>query len=87
MPYHMTYTRLFCYRNPQFRNPEIIYFHMASCRILSTINTAAHANKATVRRLFSLYAAISATTNPTAAEITLSVAERIAGNVMAARHA
>ena len=40
-----------------------------------------------VRRLFSLYAAISATINPTAAEITLSVAKRIAGNVMAARHA
>ena len=64
-----------------------INFYTANSSILSTINTAAHANNATVRRLFSLYAAISATINPTVAEITLSVAKRIAGYVMAARHA
>ena len=55
--------------------------------IRSTMNTAAHAHRATVRRLFSRYATISATANPARAEITLAVENKIAGNVIAARHA
>ena len=56
--------------------------------ILSAINTAAQANKATVRRLFSLYATISATIRPIAPETTPpAVAVRIAGKVIAARQA
>mgnify|MGYP006875989167 CR=1 FL=1 len=54
---------------------------------LSTINTVAHASRATVSRLFSLYAAISATRKPAAPEMMLSVAFRMAGKVMAARQA
>ena len=61
--------------------------YAAKAIILSTINTAPQARSATVSRLFSLYAAISATTNPTTAEITLAVADKIAGNVIAARQA
>ena len=56
-------------------------------RTRSTINTAAHANSATVIKLFSLYAAIRATKNPAAPEMMLSVAFRMAGKVMAARQA
>ena len=47
---------------------SIIVFHITNPMILSAINTAAHANSATVRRLFSLYATISATTSPTTPE-------------------
>ena len=37
-------------------------------KILSTINTAAHASNATVSKLLPLYAAITATINPARAE-------------------
>ena len=64
------------------------FFYIINSIILSTINTAAHANNATVRRLFSRYATISATMSPAAPEmIPPVVAVRIAGNVIAARHA
>lgn len=53
----------------------------------STTNTAAHANNATVSRLFSLYDIKTATANPTTADMILAVDVRIAGKVIAARHA
>ena len=45
------------------------FFYIINSIILSTINTAAHANNATVRRLFSRYAKISATISPAAPEM------------------
>ena len=65
----------------------VAFLYAANAMILSAIKTAPQARSATVSRLFSLYAAISATANPTTAEITLAVADRIAGKVIAARHA
>ena len=62
--------------------------YMINSIIRSAINTAAQAQTATVRRLFSLYATISATISAAAPEmIPADVAVRIAGKVMAARHA
>ena len=55
--------------------------------IRSTINTAVQASRATVSRLFSLYAAIMATINPASADQIFAVEDRMAGNVMAARQA
>ena len=63
----------------------IYFIFQINTSTLSTINTAAHASSATVIKLFSLYAAISATKNPAAPEMMLSVAFRMAGKVMAAR--
>src|SRR5699024_1909444 len=63
------------------------FFQPTKGKILSTRNTATQAQTATVRRLFSRYAAISATTKPAIPEKMLEVADKIAGNVMAARQA
>ena len=67
---------------------QILLSHITNSITRSTINTAAQAHTATVRRLFSLYAAISATISAAIPEtIPADVAVRIAGNVIAARHA
>ena len=66
---------------------HINYITQIISNILSTIKTAPQAQSATVSKLFSLYDISTATTNPTSAETTLAVDVRIAGNVIAARHA
>ena len=54
---------------------------------LSTKNTAAQENRATVTRLFFLRASKIAVINPANPDITDSVAYKIAGKVIAARQA
>ena len=68
-----------------FPNRVLIFYK--NTITLSTTNTAAHANNATVSKLFSLYAKYRATANPTAPLTTLDVVLKIAGNVIAASQA
>ena len=64
------------------------FFYIINPIIRSVTNTAAQANSATVRRLFSLYAAIKAIISPASPDrIPPAVAVRMAGKVIAARQA
>ena len=55
--------------------------------ILSHTKTAAHDVRATVIRLFSIYAIRNPVASPTIPEIIYDVDDRIAGKIIAARHA
>lgn len=61
------------------------YVRYMKRRMSSVMNTAEHPLIATVMRLFSKYAVMSAAASPTEADTTDDVAEKMAGTVITAR--